>query len=82
MSMIPERQVQFIDLFRRHACLSIQDFWLRCYELGGMGTLWELDAFLHESSRPTTHEYNLMAQALNEHLLEIGVNESVTYIER
>ncbi len=73
--------VQLVDLFRRHACLSIEDFWLRCFELGGMSTPWELDAFLHEASRPTTHEHNLMALALNEHFAEIGVSQSVTYIE-
>jgi len=79
--MIPESQIQLIELFRRHACLSVEEFWLRCFELGSMSTPWELDAFLHESSRPTPHEYNLMAVALNEYFVEIGVSQSVTYIE-
>jgi hypothetical protein len=72
---------QLVELFRRHACLSIDDFWLRCFKLGGMSTPWELDAFLHEASLPTTREHNLMALALNEYFVEIGVSQSVTYVE-
>ncbi len=73
-------QVHLVDLFRRHACLSIHDFWLRCFELGGMNTPWELDAFLHEASLPTYHEHNVMALALNEYFVEIGVNQTAPYI--
>jgi hypothetical protein len=76
-----EPTVQLIDLFRRHACLSINDFWLRCFELGSMSSPWELDAFLHEASLPTDHEHNVMALALNEYFVEIGVSQTVLYIE-
>ena len=79
MPMIPESQVHLVDLFRRHACLSIEDFWLRCFQLGGMSTPWELDAFLHESSRATKHEYNLMALALNEYFVVHGHEKVRTY---
>jgi len=72
---------QLIELYRRYACLSIHDFWLRCFELGGMNTPWELDAFLHEASLPTDHEHNLMALALNEYFVEIGVSQAVSYID-
>ena len=81
MAKGPDPQVQLIDLFRRHACLSIDDFWVRCFELGSINTPWELDAFLHEASRPTDNEHNLMALALNEYFVEIGVNQTVPYIE-
>jgi hypothetical protein len=76
-----EPHVQLIDLFRRHACLSIDDFWERCFEMGGMNTPWELDAFLHEASLPTDKEHNLMALALNEYFVEIGVSRTVPYIQ-
>jgi hypothetical protein len=47
-----------------------------------MSTPWELDAFLHEASQPTHHEHNLMALALNKYFVEIGVSQTVPYIDR
>lgn len=54
---------------------------MRCFELGGMNTPLELDAVLHEASLPTSFEHNLMALALNEYFIEVGVSQSVTYID-
>jgi hypothetical protein len=45
-----------------------------------MNTPWELDAILHEASLPTDHEHNVMAFALNEYFLEIGVNQTAPHI--
>ena len=81
VSNLSEPQVQLVELYRQHACLSIDAFWLRCFELGGMSTPWELDAFLHEASQPTHHEHNLMALALNEYFVEIGVSQIVPYVD-
>jgi hypothetical protein len=36
---------------------------------------------LHEASLPTSFEHNLMALALNEYFIEVGVSQSVTYID-
>jgi hypothetical protein len=46
-----------------------------------MSTPWELDAFLHEALWPTNHEHNLMALALNEYFVEVGVSQTVPYID-
>ena len=56
-------------------------FLMRCFELGGMNTPLEFDAVLHEASLPTSFEHNLMALALNEYFIEVGVSQSVTYID-
>jgi hypothetical protein len=81
VSKLPEPPIQLVELFRQHAALSLEDFWMRCFELGGMSTPLELDAVLHEASLPTSHEHNLMAHALNEYFVEIGVSQSVGYID-
>ena len=81
MSNLPEPQVQLVELYRQHAALSIEDFWMRCFELGGMNTPLEFDSVLHEASLPTSFEHNLMALALNEYFIEVGVSQSVTYID-
>jgi hypothetical protein len=70
-----------VELYRDHAALSIQGFWMRCFELGGMSTPLDLDMFLHEAGPPTSREYNVIALALNEHFAEIGVTQTVTYID-
>jgi hypothetical protein len=40
-----------------------------------------LDAFLHGALRPTPHEFNLIAVAVNEHFVNVGVDQFVPYIE-
>jgi hypothetical protein len=65
VSVHPGLQVQIVDLYRRHARISTEEFWMRCFELGSMIGLLELDAILHEASQPTLHEHSLMAYALN-----------------
>jgi hypothetical protein len=78
---IPERQVQLAELCRQYTSLSVGEFWLCCVALGGTNTALELEAFLHGALRPTPHEFNLMALALNEHFREIEVSHFVPYIE-
>jgi hypothetical protein len=78
---LPEPQVQLVELYRRYAALSIEDFWIRCFRLGGMSTPLEIDAILHESRLATSREHNLMALALNEYFVEIGVSQSIAYVD-
>jgi hypothetical protein len=40
-----------------------------------------LEAFLHGALRPTPHEFNLMAVAVNEHFADVGVAQFVLYVE-
>jgi hypothetical protein len=40
-----------------------------------------LEAFLHGALVPTPHEFNLIAVAMNEHFVDLGVDEFVPYIE-
>ena len=81
VSNLPEPQIQLVELYRQYAALSIEDFWIRCFGLGGMSTPLELDAFLHDARLATSHEHNLMALALNEYFVEIGVSQSIAYVD-
>jgi len=77
----PEPVPQPVELRSRDKVLSLADLWVRCYALGTTNTPRELAGFLRGELRPTRHEYNLVAVALNEYLVDIGASPSVPYIE-
>jgi hypothetical protein len=79
--MLLEPVAQPVELRSRDSALTLADLWLRCYALGSMNTPEELAGFLRGELRPTRHEYNLVAVALNEYLIEIGAPQFVPYIE-
>ena len=83
--------LQLIDLSRQtvslkvdtegYVTLSIDELWLRCFALGASSTPLEIDAYIHGALRPTRHEFNVIAIALNEYLKDIEVNLFIEYIE-
>ena len=81
MLKIPERQLALAELCRQHPGLSLEELWFRCLALGSTNTLLQLEAFLHGALRPTPHEFNLMAVAVNEHLADVGADQFVLYVE-
>jgi hypothetical protein len=68
-----------LDLYRREAGLSLSELWLRYFELGGMSTALELEAYLYGALIPTAHDHDLVAHALNERFVELGGNHPVPY---
>jgi hypothetical protein len=81
VSNSPRPEVQLVELHRQYAALSVYDLWWRYFELGGTNTAPELDALLHGTVDPTAHEYNIIAVALNEYLMEFDPSRFVPYIE-
>jgi hypothetical protein len=81
MSKIPERQLDLAELCHQHTALSLKELWFRCLALGSTNTLLQLEAFFHGALRATSHEFNLMAVAVNEHFADLGVDQFVPYIE-
>ena len=73
--------VQQAESYRQDVGLTFEELWLRCVALGGMHSPLELEAFLFGALRPTCHEYNLMAVALNEYFMDAEVCHSIPYIE-
>ena len=80
--MLPDPLARPVELGPHDNALTLGDLWLRCYALGSMNTRAQLGAFLRGHLRPTPHEYNLVAVAMNEYLSDIGVAQFVPYIEQ
>ena len=68
-----------LDRARRDATLSHADLFLRYFELGGMSSALELEAFCYGFLQPSAHDHDLLAHALNERFSELGRNHPVPY---
>jgi len=76
-----EPMTETLDTYRRNAELSRDELWLRYFELGGMSTAVELEAFLYGALEPSAHDREMIAHALNERFVELGRNHPVPYSE-
>jgi hypothetical protein len=70
-----------LDHFRQDAALSHGELWLRYFELGGMSTGLQLEAYLYGALEPSRHDHDVIAHALNERFVELGGNHPVPYVE-
>lgn len=77
--MMPDQVSLLLDRARRDTGLSHGALWLRYFAVGGTASTLELEAFLCGALEPTTHEYNLLAVALNERFVELGGNHPIPY---
>jgi hypothetical protein len=68
-----------LDRARRDASLSHAELFLRYFELGGMSSALELEAFCYGLLEPTAHDHDVLAHALNERFSELGRNHHVAY---
>jgi hypothetical protein len=76
---VADETLNLLEQARRDAGLSHDEL---CYfELGGMSTALEVDAYLHGALVPTIHDHDLLAHALNERFVELGGNHPVPYLE-
>jgi hypothetical protein len=57
------------------------ELWLRYVGVGGSSAPAELEAYAYGALEPSTMEHNLIAQALNDHFTEQGLNHPVHYAE-
>ena len=72
---------EILEAGRQHAGLSIQQLWLAYYSLGGNATPLAFDGYLAGTELPVAREYDLIAQALNDHFIDAGENHPVPYAE-
>jgi hypothetical protein len=75
------KQLDSLDRFRRDAELTRGELWLRYFELGGMSTALQVEAYLYGALQPTIHDHDVIAHALNERFVEMGGNHPVPYLE-
>jgi hypothetical protein len=69
---MPKEPTDMLDRARQDAKLSIGALWLRYFELGGMGTALELEAYLCGALMPSPLEYDVLVHTLNERFFEIS----------
>ena len=74
-------ELSLLERARRETGMSHGELWFRYFELGGMSTALELEAYLYDALSPTSHERNLVATALNERFAELGGDHPVPYSE-
>jgi hypothetical protein len=77
---VTEHSSGALDQFRREAELSYGDLFMRYFELGGMSTAFQLEAFLFGALEPGAHDREVIAHALNERFVELGGNHPVPYV--
>ena len=77
--MMPKEPSDLLDRARQEADLSLSALWLRYFELGGMGTAVELEAYLCGALMPSPHEYDVLAHTLNERFFELGGSYPIPY---
>jgi hypothetical protein len=70
-----------LDRFRVDAGLSHGELWLRYFELGGMSTSLQVEAFLYGALEPSSRDHDMIAHALNERFVELGGNHPVPYAD-
>jgi len=68
-----------LDMYRQEAGLTHGELWLRYFELGGMSTAFELEAFLFGVIAPSSHNHDVIAHAINERFAELGGDHPVAY---
>ena len=68
-----------LDQARQAAGLSHGDLYLRYFELGGMSSALEVEAFCYGALQPDAHNHDVIAHALNERFVELCGNHPVPY---
>jgi hypothetical protein len=70
-----------LDQARKKIGLSIDQLWMRYFELGGKADPLELEAILGGILKPEAYQFNVIAHALNECYMERCENHPVAYAD-
>ena len=62
-----------LDAAREHLGWSYEDLWVAYYRVGGDYAPRDVEAWLNGQSRPSLHDYDLVACALNERFADRGI---------
>ena len=71
---------EVLDALCQEAGLSLEELWLRYFELGGMCAGFELEAFLQGLEVPSVYDHDVIAVVINERLVELGGCAAVPYL--
>jgi len=73
------RHLEALEQCRRDVGLSQGELWFRYFELGGMSTALQVEAYLYGALIPTPHDGDVIAAALNERFSELGGDHPIPY---
>ena len=76
---MPDRPADHFNTARLDAQLTHAQLWLRYFELGGMSSAMEVEAYLYGALQPTANDHDIIAHALNERFVELGGDHPVPY---
>lgn len=76
---MPSPRVSDLEQGRIDTGLTHGELFLRYFELGGMSSALELEALLYDALVPSPFDHDIVAHALNERFVELGVNHPVPY---
>jgi hypothetical protein len=77
--MTPDRDRLSLHAGMSASGMDYHELWLRHLAVSGDATEFELEAYLLGLLRPDPFQYNLIAQAINEHFVDQGQNHPVGY---
>ncbi|MET0729516.1 MAG: hypothetical protein ABWZ76_14580 [Acidimicrobiales bacterium] len=76
-----ETIAEILSAGRVDAGLSARDLWFSYCGLGGQATPRALDRFLTGTAIPSAHQYDILAQAINEALVDLDMDTPLPYAE-
>ena len=79
---MPAPMSDVLDRARQDARLTHGELWLRYFQLGGMSTALQVEAFCYGALQPSKHDHDVVAHALNERFVELGGNHPVPYSDQ
>ena len=74
-----DRASGLLDRARLKLGLTQAELWFHYFELGGMSSALDVEAYLVGVLEPSAHDHDLIAHALNEFFSELGQNHPVPY---
>jgi hypothetical protein len=70
-----------LNAARLQASMSLAKLWVAYVSVGGTATPTEMGSFLSGAAEPDADEYDLVAQAINEHFTGDGMDHPVPYFD-
>ena len=66
---------------KARSLLSYDELWMRCFGLGGSASVDDLRSYLEDDGTLSREDVNVIAHAINEHFLDLGMGMPVRYLE-
>jgi hypothetical protein len=71
-----------LEAVRRRMGIDLADLWVTYFGLGGISNPTEIEAYLRGVTTFSRHEHDVLAQAINEHSIDLGLDHPAPYADR